>query len=126
MFYKLIFCFTKINNWNEIIQHENNDTKPGRKASGSKFIWSTGHDDQKRDNRVLNGTYGHSSLSVQPYMLSFCIYFNFFKNFVAYFHHSFVVMILSSVTKESLPPHPSLKFYTFNAAWIHLIKIIAR
>jgi hypothetical protein len=36
--------------------------KTGQKASCSKFVGTTGHNDKKRDNTVLNGTYGHPNL----------------------------------------------------------------
>jgi hypothetical protein len=36
--------------------------KMGQKASHSKFVGTMGHNDKKRDNPVLNGTYGHSKI----------------------------------------------------------------
>jgi hypothetical protein len=36
--------------------------KTGQKASRLKFVGTTGHNDKKRDNPVLNGTYGHPKL----------------------------------------------------------------
>jgi len=33
--------------------------KPGKKAARLMFVGTTGHGDQKGDNHVLNGTYGH-------------------------------------------------------------------
>jgi hypothetical protein len=35
--------------------------KTGKKASHSKFVETTGRDDQKRNNLVLNGTSSHPS-----------------------------------------------------------------
>jgi hypothetical protein len=37
--------------------------KTGQKASCSKFVGTTGQNDKKWDNPVLNGTYGHLSLT---------------------------------------------------------------
>jgi hypothetical protein len=37
--------------------------KTGQKASRSKFVGTTGHNDKIRDSSVLNGTYGHPSLT---------------------------------------------------------------
>jgi hypothetical protein len=36
--------------------------KTGQKASRLKFVGTTGHNDKKRGNSVLNGTYGHPNL----------------------------------------------------------------
>jgi hypothetical protein len=35
--------------------------KTGKKASHLKFVGTMGHDDQKKDNPILNGTSGHPS-----------------------------------------------------------------
>jgi hypothetical protein len=36
--------------------------KTGQKASRLKFLGTTGHNDNKSNNPVLNGTYGHPKL----------------------------------------------------------------
>jgi hypothetical protein len=41
-----------------------NGIKMGQKKSRSKFIGTTRHNDKKRDNPILNGTYGHPKLDV--------------------------------------------------------------
>jgi hypothetical protein len=38
--------------------------KTGKKLSHSKFVGTTGRDNQKRDNPVLNGTSGHPTVVV--------------------------------------------------------------
>lgn len=40
--------------------------KTARNASLSNFVGTTGHNYKKRENLVLNGTYGHPTLYAQP------------------------------------------------------------
>jgi hypothetical protein len=42
--------------------------KTGQKASRSKFVGIMGHNDKKRDNPILNGTYGYPRRV--PYLIS--------------------------------------------------------
>lgn len=48
-----------MNNCNKIKLYVTNNIKTGQKAYRSKLVGTTGHGDQKWDNTVLNGTYGH-------------------------------------------------------------------